>query len=104
MIAAAEKADKVYGEVINIGSGEEVTIEQVAKEIIELTGSEAGIVFDAGKVRPSKSEVHRLCADASKAKKLLGWKSAIPLKEGLSRTIEWYKEMKIDSHSTRSYV
>ncbi|MFW9964003.1 MAG: SDR family NAD(P)-dependent oxidoreductase [Candidatus Sifarchaeia archaeon] len=104
MIAAAEKASKVYGEVINIGSGEEVTIEQVAREIIELTGSEAGIVFDAGKVRPSKSEVHRLCADASKAKKLLGWKSTISLKEGLSRTIDWFKEMQIDLHSTRSYI
>ncbi len=89
---AAEKADKVFGEVINLGSGTEVTIEQVARKIIELTKSEAKIVFNASKVRPPKSEVQRLCADASKAKKLLGWTSEISLEEGIKRTIDWYRE------------
>lgn len=89
---AAERIEKAYGEVINIGSGVEVTIEEVANQILELTESDANIVFNASKVRPTKSEVQRLCADASKAKKLLGWESKITLREGLKRNIQWYKE------------
>lgn len=104
MLAAAQNASKVFGEVINIGSGVEVTIEQVARDIIDLTESKAKIIFDAGKVRPAKSEVHRLCADATKAKKLLGWTSNISLKEGIERTIEWYKDTHVTLHESRSYV
>ncbi|MHA1864219.1 MAG: SDR family NAD(P)-dependent oxidoreductase [Candidatus Thorarchaeota archaeon] len=104
IVAAAIKASEVFGEVINLGTGVEVTIEQVAKEIIELTNSDAKIVFDAGKVRPSKSEVHRLCADASKAKKMLGWTSKISLKDGLADTIEWYKATQVAPQDTQSYV
>jgi len=89
---AAERIEKAFGEVINIGSCVEVTIEEVANQILELTESDANIVFNASKVRPTKSEVQRLCADASKAKKLLGWESTITLREGLKRTIQWYKE------------
>ncbi|MFX1484703.1 MAG: GDP-mannose 4,6-dehydratase [Promethearchaeota archaeon] len=104
IVAAANAGEKVFGEVINIGSGMEVSIKETADLIIELTGSEAGVVFDALRVRPANSEVRRLCADASKAKKLLGWKSEISLKEGLIQTIEWYKQNHSEYSNIKGFV
>jgi len=90
--AAAVNAPKVFGQVINLGTGVESRIEEVARKIIDLTNAKVKIVFDASKVRPPSSEVQRLCADASRAMKLLGWKSKVILEEGLLRTIKWYKK------------
>jgi len=104
MIAAATKGSKVFGEVVNLGSGVEVTIKDVAEEIIKITKTEARLVFDAAKVRPAKSEVQRLCADSSKAEKLLGWKSKVTLKEGLELTIEWFREHHSSQKSAKGYV
>lgn len=104
IITAAEKSDKVFGEVLNLGSGVEVTIKEVADIIIEITESNAKVVFDAIRVRPTKSEVRRLCADASKANKLLGWKSKVSLKDGLAKTIEWFKENHSEYKLTQGYV
>ncbi|MHA2142397.1 MAG: GDP-mannose 4,6-dehydratase [Candidatus Thorarchaeota archaeon] len=91
LVSAAKAGSKVFGEVINIGSGVEITIEQVAKEIVAIVDSDAKVVFNAAKVRPEKSEVFRLCADVSKAKKILGWESTTSLGDGLTKTIEWYR-------------
>ena len=93
---AAEKVENVFGEVINIGSGVEVTIEEVANQILELTESEANIVFNALKVRPTKSEVQRLCADASKAKNELGWEPKTKFRDlvRLMTQADWEKVQK----------
>ncbi|MFW9890117.1 MAG: GDP-mannose 4,6-dehydratase [Candidatus Thorarchaeota archaeon] len=104
LVSAAKAGSKVFGEIINIGSGVEVTIEQVAKEIAAIIGSDSKVVFNAAKVRPEKSEVFRLCADASKAKKLLGWKSKISLRDGLTRTIEWYRDNHSKFRNVKGYV
>ncbi|MFW9920454.1 MAG: GDP-mannose 4,6-dehydratase [Candidatus Thorarchaeota archaeon] len=104
MIAAATKGKSVFGEVINLGTGIEITIEEIANQIIKATGSPAKIVFNATKVRPSKSEVFRLCADASKARKLLGWESKIGIDEGIERTIEWFKELPPTANQIDSFV
>ena len=83
------KSDKSVGEVINFGSGVETSIRNLANEIISLLGKDVKIFQDKERFRPDKSEVFRLVADNAKARKLLGWKPKISLKEGLSRTIEW---------------
>jgi len=87
-ILAAESPAAV-GEVINVGSGSEISIGDLARLIGSLVGSEARIVAEDQRVRPEGSEVERLCADNRKARRLLGWESAVPLEEGLKRTIEW---------------
>lgn len=89
----AARAIKLAGEnydrpePLNIGSGNEVRISTLAYFIRELTGFEGKIVYDTSK--PDGQP--RRCLDSSNAKHALGWQAEIGLKEGLRRTIEWYK-------------
>jgi len=77
------------GEVVNVGSGREISVGELARLILSLIGKEARIETDPRRLRPAESEVKRLLADNRKAKKLLGWQPTITLEEGLRRTIEW---------------
>jgi len=86
------ESEKSIGEEINIGSGYEVSIGDLAEKIISLVGKRARLVKDAKRARPKKSEVERLLADNSKARKLLGWSPRVNLDTGLKKTIEWIKE------------
>lgn len=90
-IALAE-ADNTIGKEINIGSGKEISVGDLAKMLIELTGTQAEIVSDDQRVRPEKSEVERLLCDNTMIKELTGWSPQVSLREGLSRTIEWMKD------------
>lgn len=101
-IAVAESDDSV-GEVINIGSNYEVSIGELVQIIAELMGETVTIETDDQRLRPDKSEVERLWADNSKAKKLLGWEPEYNglkgLKRGLMETIHWFTQ----SENLRSY-
>ncbi|MFH1835374.1 MAG: UDP-glucuronic acid decarboxylase family protein [Methanobacteriota archaeon] len=75
-------------EPVNLGNPHEMTISQLAEKIVELTNSSSEIVFkplpvDDPKVRQP---------DISKAKKILDWEPKVPLDEGLSKTIEYFRE------------
>jgi len=85
------ESDKLYGEVVNIGSGKEISTGDIAKKIIVLTKSSAKIVQDKKRLRPKNSEVMRLLADNTKVRKLTGWKPAVDLEEGLKRTIDYIR-------------
>jgi len=89
-IALAE-CDEVFGREINIGSGEEISIKTLAQLIIEQINPDARIISDDQRKRPDKSEVQRLVCDNSLIKKLTGWNPKVQLEEGLSKTIEWFK-------------
>jgi len=82
----------VEGETINIGSGREISIGDLAQTIIDLMGGGARIECDEQRLRPGKSEVERLLADSSLAKDLLGWEPLFTLEEGLEQTIDWFRE------------
>ncbi|TET42753.1 MAG: NAD-dependent epimerase/dehydratase family protein, partial [Elusimicrobia bacterium] len=86
------ESEKSVGEEINIGSGCEISIGELAEKIVFLVGKRAKLVKDEKRVRPKKSEVERLLADNSKARKLLGWSPRVNLDTGLRKTIEWIKE------------
>jgi dTDP-glucose 4,6-dehydratase len=77
------------GEVVNIGSGREVTIDAAIRTIVELVGRGNRIVADDARVRPENSEVSRLCADLTKAERLVGYRPEVSFDEGLRRTIAW---------------
>lgn len=78
------------GQVINVGSGREISIEELASLVLKLVGRpDLPVALDEQRVRPSESEVDRLCADNTKARNLLGWAPAYTLETGLSETIEW---------------
>ena len=90
-VKAAESPAAV-GEVINLGTGREISIGQLAETILEMMGKRMAVVNEAQRVRPKGSEVDRLCADNSKARELLGWEPQYTLEDGLARTIEWISE------------
>src|SRR5208283_2700345 len=85
-------ADRAIGKTINFGSGVEVSIGDLAKSIGRLLGRELTLVLEERRVRPEKSEVERLCADATLAHELLGWSCRFSLEEGLRRTISWMED------------
>ena len=84
------------GEVINLGSGYEISIGDTAALIASLMNAELEIVSDDERLRPERSEVQRLCADSSKAHNLVGWRSessgAEGFKRALEKTIAWFRE------------
>lgn len=86
------EASNIEGEVINIGQGKGITIGDLADKIISLIGKEVKIIFDAMRIRPTKSEVEKLIACNEKAKKLIGWEPKVSLEEGLKKTIDWISE------------
>jgi dTDP-glucose 4,6-dehydratase len=82
------------GDVVNLGSGFEISIHDLAIKIADLLNVEISFDIESIRERPKKSEVLRLFADNSKARELLGWKpnfsGAHGLEEGLKQTINWY--------------
>ena len=89
---ALAKCDEAVGKEINIGSGTEISMGNLANLLIELTGLQAKIVSENERKRPEKSEVERLVCDNSLLKKLTEWEPVISLKEGLLKTIEWFRD------------
>ncbi|MEJ2710159.1 MAG: SDR family NAD(P)-dependent oxidoreductase [Anaerolineales bacterium] len=79
----------VEGLTFNLGTGTEVRIGDLAQEILEITGRPVQVQVDETRLRPEKSEVQRLLADNSRARRRLGWQPQVTLREGLSRTIDW---------------
>jgi UDP-glucuronate decarboxylase len=76
------------GEIFNVGSVSEITINSLAKTIIDLIGSHSRIVH----LNPREDDPFRRSADITKIKKRLGWEPRISLNEGLDKTIQWIKE------------
>jgi NAD dependent epimerase/dehydratase len=88
----AAATPEAVGQTINLGSGQEISIGDLAQLIVRLCGGENRIENDEQRVRPDKSEVERLLADNTLARTLLGWVPAISLEEGLVLTIEWMRQ------------
>lgn len=82
----ALESSRMRGEVVNIGSPNEVTILELAKMIQAAAASESKITFHP---RPAH-DPQRRCPDISRAKQTLGWVPSVSLTEGLSRTMEWF--------------
>jgi NAD dependent epimerase/dehydratase len=82
--------DDAVGRVVNIGSGAEISVGDLAKLIGELIGVSFDIVSSDDRLRPQGSEVERLLADISLVREITGWEPRVPLREGLARTIEWF--------------
>ena len=101
-IMAAESEASV-GEVINLGTNEDITIGELAKKILHILGSDKEIVSSDDRVRPDNSEVLHLRSDNSKARELIGWSPKVSLDEGLSRTIDWIRD-NISDYKTDQYV
>jgi NAD dependent epimerase/dehydratase len=86
---AVGKAPGVEGGTFNLGKGEEVSIRELAEEIISLVGRPVRVEVDEGRLRPVKSEVQRLLSDNRQALLRFSWSPKVGLNEGLKLTIDW---------------
>ena len=90
-IAFAE-CEATTGEVVNLGSGGEVSITQIVELVSECLGKKIEVKREKERIRPKKSEVDRLFSDSGKARELFDWKPRMELKEGINRTIRWIEK------------
>ncbi|MCI8327199.1 MAG: SDR family NAD(P)-dependent oxidoreductase [Lachnospiraceae bacterium] len=90
-IAIAE-SDRTIGEEINIATQQEISIGDLAKEIISQINPEAEVICDEERLRPEKSEVNRLLGSNEKIKMLTEWEPKYTFKQGIAETIAWIKE------------
>jgi len=95
--------DELLGEEVNIATGGEISIGDLANKIIKVTGKEASIVSDEQRIRPEGSEVDRLCGDVSKLKDASGWSPEYDFDRGLEETIKWFSD-KENRRGYRSHV
>lgn len=96
------------GETINIGSNYEISIRETVELIAEVMGRKVEVQLDEQRLRPAESEVERLWADNSKAKKLLDWEPKYygreGLKRGLEETVQWFTHpANLRGYKTDSY-
>lgn len=91
---AALEANHVAGEVFNLGSQFEISMESTAKQIAEIMSADIEIISDQQRLRPKDSEVERLFASHQKARRQLDWQPEYlgveGFKQGLQKTIEWF--------------
>jgi NAD dependent epimerase/dehydratase len=100
---AAASSEQAVGEVVNLGSGAEISVQKLANTIGELLGKKLTLIAEDQRIRPENSEVERLCADATKARQVLGWTSSISLEDGLRQTIAWV-EQNLQAYRVDSYA
>lgn len=89
------KSENTIGEEINIATCSEISIEELALEIINQINPKAKIICDEERLRPDKSEVNRLLGCNKKIKKLTNWSPKYSFEEGIKETIEWFKNEEV---------
>ena len=86
------ESDRTVGEEINIASQKEISIGQLAEELIRQINPNAKIICDEERMRPKESEVNRLLGCNEKILRLTDWKPQYSLEEGLKNTIAFLKD------------
>lgn len=85
------ESDAAVGQEINIATQTEISIENLAKELIGQINPSASILNDEVRLRPPMSEVDRLLGSNEKIMRLTSWRPLYTLDAGLAKTIEWFK-------------
>ena len=89
---AIAACDKAIGEEINIATGREISIGELAQELIRQIDPEARVVCETERMRPEKSEVNQLLGSAAKLRAMTGWAPKYTFEQGLAETIAWIRE------------
>ncbi|MEW6263537.1 MAG: GDP-mannose 4,6-dehydratase [Thermodesulfobacteriota bacterium] len=90
-IKAAE-CPQAIGQVINLGTGREVSVRQLVGMVQELLKKDLAVITEEARARPEGSEVERLLASNRKAVQMIGWSPEYSLEQGLRLTIDWMKD------------
>lgn len=96
------KSLKTIGEEINIATQKEISIGQLAEELIRQINPNAKIICDEQRLRPEKSEVNRLLGSNEKIKRLTDWRPKYTFEEGLAETIEFFR-LNLDKYKVDIY-
>lgn len=96
------KSEKAIGEEINIATQQEISIGELAEELVRQINPNAKIVCDEQRLRPENSEVNRLLGSNEKIKKLTNWKPDYTFEQGLAETIEFFRQ-NLDKYKTDIY-
>lgn len=86
------ESDAAIGRDVNLGTGREISVGDLALLIGEVMGVDVTIERDDARLRPDASEVDRLLADNTLALQLADWKPIVSLEEGLRRTVDWFRD------------
>lgn len=89
---ALADCDRALGESVNLGTGREISIGDLAAALITASGRDARVVVDPARLRPSGSEVQRLLSDNTRAREWAGWQPEVSLEDGLEQTSRWVEE------------
>lgn len=100
-IAIAE-SDRTIGKEINIATGKEISIGDMAKVIIAQLNPKAEIICEEERLRPENSEVNRLLGSNQKLKELTEWKQKYSFEDGIQETIKWF-EQNLDKYKIDIY-
>jgi UDP-glucose 4-epimerase len=88
-LVAAAMCDQAVGQTLNVGSGREITVRRLAGMITRLVGIG---VCRLNRMFRRPGDVNRLCADASRFRALTGWRPEVRLNDGLTRTVDWFRD------------
>lgn len=99
----AAQADGIHGAVINLGTGTDVAIDELANLIVQMIGRPVRVERDEQRLRPENSEVMRLLSDNSLAREKINWFPEVSLEQGLRKTIDWI-DQHIDLFNPDRYV
>jgi nucleoside-diphosphate-sugar epimerase len=99
---AVADSDRALGNVVNIGSGREISIGDLAELLVKASGRDAKVVSDESRIRPDASEVERLLCDNTRAREWCGWEPQVSLEEGLQRTSDWVRD-NLDRLEAKNY-
>ncbi|NRT71802.1 NAD-dependent 4,6-dehydratase LegB [Clostridium beijerinckii] len=98
------KSQNTIGEEINIATQREISIKNLAEELIKQLNPKAKIICEEERIRPKNSEVNRLLGSNEKLKKLTQWSEEYTFEEGIKETIEWFKIKKnLNKYKTNIY-
>lgn len=90
-IKAAE-SDKAVGQVLNVGSGRETSVAEIAVWIAKIMKTKIKITTQKERLRPAASEVERLACNANRLRELCGWTPQVTLEQGIHQTCLWVKQ------------
>ena len=86
------QCDELIGHEVNIATQSEISVGDLAQQLINILNPTAKIITDSQRIRPEKSEVFRLFGSNEKLKSFTDWKPNYTLKEGLKETIDWFSQ------------
>jgi NAD dependent epimerase/dehydratase len=100
-MAAGRSENLEYGQPYNAGSERAIMVSDLINLIVELVSCRKPVVQDSKRLRPQNSEVRALLADCTRFRRATGWSPRVNLREGLEKTVEWWRCRLSDKHVRR---